>query len=122
MAEATPEQTRKKAAWAYRTYDAWKSWKVSSLTNVTFVPLLRMDADEMDTHLAMFIREVRKQTGERYPGRTLCEIVTSLQKYMELNGQNVKFISDPKFKTLQTALDVEMKCSTSQGLGLNIKL
>ena len=38
-----------------------------------------------------------------------------------MNGRFVKLLSAKEFKTLQLALDLEMKTSTAQGLGMNVK-
>ena len=72
--------------------------------------------------LSQFITEVRKEGGERYPGKTLHEIVSSLQKYFEMKGKQVQlFAVGGQFDKLQKALDVEMKISTSNKLGLQRK-
>ena len=44
-----------------------------------------MPVVDLNKVLSQFIAEVRKDGGERYPGKTLCEILSSFQKYLEIN-------------------------------------
>ena len=39
--------------------------------------------------LCQFIAEVRKHGGERYPAKTLHELVSNLQKYFEMKGRKL---------------------------------
>ena len=48
--------------------------------------------------LCQFITEVRKDGGERYPAKTLHELVSSLQKHFEMKGRKVSFFSDEIFE------------------------
>ena len=68
--------------------------------------------------LRQFIAEVRKDRGERYPAKTLHELVSSLQKYFEMKGGKVSFFSDEIFEKLRKSLDIEMKISAQKKLGL----
>ena len=68
--------------------------------------------------LCQFIAEVRKDGGERYPAKTLHELVSSLQKYFEMKGRKVSFFSDEIFEKLRKSLDIEMKISAQKKLGL----
>ena len=51
--------------------------------------------------LCQFIAEVRKDGKERYPAKTLHELVSSLLKYFEMNGRTVSFFSDEIFEKLK---------------------
>ena len=75
MHEATPKNTKDKAAWAYRVYQDWAKWKAED-ESLTFPSLMQMTDLDLDTHLARFVREARKQNGDRYPGKTLHELIT----------------------------------------------
>ena len=70
--------------------------------------------------LCQFIAEViiRKDGEERYPAKTLHELVSSLQKYFEIKGGKVSFFSDEIFEKLRKSLDIEMKISAQKKLGL----
>ena len=133
--ESIPTNTKRKAMWAFRLYESWQNWrksnfadeqdeksKVSKILEKT-TELLDISRDEdLCEVLSQFITEVRKEGGERYPGKTLHEIVSSLQKYFEMKGKQVQlFAVGGQFDKLQKALDVEMKISTSNKLGLQRK-
>ena len=57
------------------------------------------------------ISEIRRESGERYPEKTLHELVSSLQKYFEIRGRKINFFTDAAFEKLRKALDLEMKVS-----------
>lgn len=116
--EATPPSTQQKARWAYNVFLKWSEWKTLQKANVTL--LSEMGDEEIDQTLALFVREVRKEDGSRYPGRSLNEIVLSLQKYLELNGKIVRLL-DPKMSLLRAALNLEMQKSTKAGIGMITK-
>jgi hypothetical protein len=109
--------------WAYRMYEAWSEWrrdinenereKSSVVKNILTLYLeLHMMADvDLNEVLSQFMAEVRKDGGVRYPGKTLHEIISSLQRYLELKGQSVNIFSGLEFEKLRKSLDVEMKCS-----------
>ncbi len=85
--------------WAYRMYEAWSEWhrdinenereKSSVVKNILTLYLeLHIMADvDLNEVLSQFMAELRKDGGVRYPGKTLHEIISSLQKYLELKGQ-----------------------------------
>ena len=65
--------------------------------------------------------EVRKQDGTEYPSKTTYEIITSLQKYLEMKGVYVKFLDDVVFKESKLVLDSEMKRKTTEGQNKPVK-
>ena len=68
-----------------------------------------MTKDEINYALSHFICEVCKGDGSKYPGPTTFGMVTSLQKYLEMNCVYHKLLTDKYFKALQLTLDVEMR-------------
>ena len=91
-----------------------------------YYPLLTRELHEMedgdiDVVLAAFIQQARNQKGERYPPKTLFEMTTSLQKHLELKGVKKSILNKDTFPNVYYALDVSMKASTSEGLGMNSK-
>ena len=62
--------------------------------------------------LACFVTEVRKEDGQEYPGKTLYEILSSIQMDLRVQcKQNITFI-DKKgctFRNLNSALNFVMK-------------
>lgn len=52
-------------------------------------PVIQQDIDEMsdemlDFTLARFVAEVRKEDGQEYPGKTLYEILSSIQMHLRV--------------------------------------
>ena len=94
-------------------YKDWREWKlgtVDSDSSLEIPELLKMkDESDLNEALSLFIKEARKQDGDRYPGKTLCELVTSIQKYLELNGINIKLLKASEFKLLNFALTMRCK-------------
>ena len=129
--QSVPPKTKEKSMWAYRAYTAWADWSMSgSSTSSTqqeyhgiigTKKLLEMSDPEVDIVLAAFVQQARNQKGERYPPKTLYELITSLQKHMELNNTKRLLIDCQHFPNLYYALDVQMKESTGLGLGMNTK-
>ena len=46
-------------------------------------------------------------------------IVLSLQKFLEIQGRQVKFLSDVQFRAVRDTLDALMKERTQSGVGMN---
>ena len=80
-----------------------------------------MSDNDLDAVLSNFTGQVRKRDGSRYPGKTIHEIITSLQKYFQIQGKNVRLIDVNKFPTLYYALDVAMKQSATAGIGMDTR-
>ena len=70
--------------------------------------------------MIQFITEVCKLDGELFSGKTLYEIVVSIQMYLESQGLNWKLIDDKEFSDLKFTLDNVMKSNTSAGVGITV--
>ena len=63
-------------------------------------PVIQEDIDEMsdemlDFTLARFVAEVRKEDGQEYPGKTLYEILSSIQMYLRVQcKRNITLIGN----------------------------
>ena len=67
--------------------------------------------------LCMFIPEVTKvRDSTDYPGKTLYEMITSIQKYLHQNKIFWKLIDDVEFIEVRTVLDNVMKERAQQKL------
>ena len=61
-------------------------------------PVIQEDIDEMsdeilDFTLARFVAEVRKEDGQEYPGKTIYEILSSIQMYLRVQyNRNITLI------------------------------
>ena len=96
--ESIPVNTSQKATWAYCLYEKWAQWRKDAydprVDFSTVGDLLMIDTElagvsdhDVNELLCQFIAEVRKDGGERYPVKTLHELVSSLQKYFEMKGR-----------------------------------
>ena len=113
-----------KGAWALWRKGAYNPRNEASIVGdilVVHADLDTMPEEDLNKVLSQFIGEVRKEDGGRYPGKTLYEIISSLQKYFELKGRKVNFFSDGMYEKLTKSLDVEMKISAQHNLGLKPK-
>ena len=109
-----------------RAFRQWRSQKLDSLVEFD-VKLFESDIDtpamltkENFRHsLCMFIPEVTKlKDGSDYPGKTLYEMITSIQKYLNQHKVFWKLIDDPEFLEVRTVLDNVMKERAEQNIGL----
>ena len=116
---AVPPSTKRKASWANGIFDEWRMWKAKD--HITIPPILEMGDTERNEILSNFIQEVRKESGEPYPAKSLMEIISSLQKYLQLNCVKAAFFNDPQYSKLQASLDVRMKQVTAEGIGLKVQ-
>ena len=80
-----------------------------------------MSDDELDFCLARFIAEVRRTDGAEYPGRTIYEMINSIQAYLRFKcKRNVNLIDKTArvFRSLNSALNFVMKERAGQGIGV----
>ena len=66
--------------------------------------------------MSQVISEIRKESGERYPGKTLHELASSLQNTSRLEEEKLTYFTDAAFEKLRKALDLEMKVSARNGI------
>lgn len=110
--------------WAFRLFQKWKTWR-NSIYNPAYAgtsavgdilisetDVITITDQDLDDVLSQFVAEVRKEGDERYPGKTLHEIVSSFQKYLEMKERKVNLFSGLAFQKLIKSLDIEMKFST----------
>ena len=78
-------------------------------------PVIQQDIDEMsnemlDLTLARFVAEVRKEDGQEYPGKTLYEILSSIQMYLRVQCKRNRTLIDNKlqYNKLGSILSVSM--------------
>ena len=94
-------------------------------------PVIQEDINEMsdemlDFTLARFVAEVRKEDGQEYPGKTLYEILSSIQMYLRVQCKRNITLIDKKgclgctFRNLNSALNFVMKERARQGIGVDV--
>ena len=68
--------------------------------------------------MCKFISEITKKDGSDYPGKTLCELVIAIQKYLNQKNLPWKLIDDPSFLDLNMVLDNIMKECAAASIGV----
>lgn len=125
----TSESAKKKQAWAVGTYSSWVIYRNNfSRHKAKEPPILKelkdQDDNELDYSLSRFAAEARKQDGKMYPGKTLYELIISIQSYLRHECKKSVTLIDVSGKTfphLNAALNNEMKEATSAGVGVETK-
>ena len=80
-----------------------------------------MSDDELDFWLAGFITEVRRTDSAENPGRTIYEIINSIQAYLRFKcKRNVNLIDKTAcvFRSLNSALNFVTKERAGQSIGV----
>ena len=122
--------SRKKWAWALRAFEEWRrernlaiSKDGDSVEQKLHASLEEMSDDHLDHFLARFVAEVRKVDGKEYPGKTIYEMINSIQTYLRVEcKRNLTLIdkSSCVFRKLNSALNYVLKDRAQQGLGVKI--
>lgn len=113
-----PQSTKDKVKWSINLFRNWhENWKVrmDDILKV-YKSIDEMDSNDLNYCLQYFIPEIRKVNGEKYPPRTLKEIVAGIQHFYcyEINKQMSIFL-DKEFKETREILDAAMKQSAMEG-------
>ena len=112
--------------WGVRAFNSWRSSKISD-PNGFDVIIFDCDLNKLDSvmkfglnySLCRFIPEVTKcKDGSDYPGKTLYEIIVSIQWYLHQHDKPWKIIEDPEFLDAKTVLDNTMKERASNNIGM----
>ena len=117
--------TMKKINWVVNMYDEWRKYR-NGLGSLEYIVCDLHDVGNITKFnlcfaLTRFVTEVRKLDGELFPGKTLYEIIVSVQMYLETQGFNWKLIDDKEFTDLKFTLDNVMKSNTSAGIGISVR-
>ena len=109
-----PENTRRNTSWSVSVFQAW--WKFRQERSSQPLPALAAPfTDELDSMLASFIVEARRQDGKDYPPNTLHNLMCGLQRHLrDISGDMsinlVDFrVPTPSFRKCRNALDARMK-------------
>ena len=69
--------------------------------------------------LCRFLPEItKKKDGRDYPGKTLYEMLMSIQKYLNQNNVAWRLLDDPSFLDVKTVLDNIMKERARDNVGM----
>ena len=104
-------------AMGVRAYNQWRDEKLLDVVNFDY-KVFDTDLRNVETltkesfihAMCIFIPSVTKvKDGSDYPGKTLYEMVTSIQKYLHQNKVPWKIIDGPEFIDVKNVLDNVMK-------------
>ena len=88
-------RTYSKVLWAVKAFKDWTSNRMSDAKtfdariyecDLDRVELLEKDSFEYS--MCIFLAEVNKLDGSDYPGKTLYQLVVSIQKHLNVKGKN----------------------------------
>ena len=96
--------------WVQACYKKDPEFFGTSLDNVLFkMPWLT------ENYLSAYFLEVRKNSGEEYPPKTLAAMLNIMQMMVVDNGGKINLIKDPEFLNVRKHLDSRMKFLTKSG-------
>lgn len=120
--DSVPRATLYKNGWTVKLFETWRNERnIRAFDNKMEKALEELSDEELVEYLPLFIAEVRKTDGTKYPPRSLHGIISSMQNHLRLQGREVNLFSDERFRLLRGSLDAAMKHSASEGLGATIK-
>ena len=122
------KRTFNKMQWGVRAYYQWRNHRLSDISRFD-VRILECDLstptlvtkENFIFAMCAFIPEVTKLNGSDYPGKTLYEMVMSVQKYLNENKVFWKVVDDLEFLEIRTVLDNVMKQRAAENVGGVVK-
>lgn len=100
--------------WAVSVFDRWRRSKAYDCSR----DVHNLDDSELSKCLSVFIHEVRREDGIKYPPNSLVSLIAGLQQTVRTVRQ-VDFFRDEAFRLVRESLNAAMKIGTKEGLGLN---
>ena len=99
-----------------KVFEEWKKQRNEAVLKEDYSgePVIQEDIDEMsdemlDLTLAGFVAEVRKEDGQEYPGKTLYEILSSIEMYLRVQCKRNITLIDKKgctFRNLNKLMNI----------------
>ena len=98
IGDAVPKSTKYKEKWAVNLFESWRQQRNEKVCNsggITDVKILHnslevMSDEELNRSLALFVCEVRKASGSKYPPNTFHGMVASVQHYLKKLWQKLR--------------------------------
>ena len=120
------KRTEYKMMWGVRAFNEWRTNRLNDIVNfdnkifeANLNDIANLSKENLEYALCRFIPEVRKlKTGDDYPGKTLYEMIVSIQKFVNLNGKKWKLVEGPDFVELRNVLDNVMKERALKNIGM----
>ena len=105
VGDAVPKSTKYREKWAVNLFEIWRQQrneKVCNTGGITDVKILHnslevMSDEELNRSLALFVCEVRRANGNKYPPNTLHGMVASIRHYLKGKKMIVRLFNDDKF-------------------------
>ena len=121
-----PANTKQNTQWAVRTFEAWSAWRngVYQDDRVPSDVLTSGDAVALNKWLSLFVIQVRKQDGNKYPSKTINLLLAGLKCHMkEINPSTPNFLNeeDDHFKGLRGTRDTVARQLREQGIRASVK-
>ena len=129
ITELTKKQIKRrslaKMRWGVNTYNDWHENRLSDsdnyveeIFNANLNNLATLRKADLSYALCRFLPEITKaKSGDEYPGKTLYELIVSIQRHISENGLNWKLIDGPEFISVKTVLDNIMKERALDNIG-----
>ena len=121
------DASRRKWNWVLNVFEEWRETRNEAVLKVenSGEPVLnqrvaQMSDEDLDFFLARFVAEVRKEDGQEYPGKTIYEMIFSLQCYLCFQRKGPLFLIDKKgckFRNLNSSLNFVLKERAGEGIG-----
>ena len=118
------ERTEAKMYWGVK---AFCDWHEDRLQQFHYDPAIywcdlqnveKLEKENLIHAMCHFISEMNRKKGDgMYPGRTLYQLVTSIQKYLHVNKLFWKLLDDVEFGDICNVLDNVMKERTQANVG-----
>ena len=106
------KKTALKGNWAVTAYKDWHSQRLEtynydySIYMADLNYLEQLMKDDLQYALCRFILEVTKKKGDGpYPGKTLYQMIVTIQKYLVVNKLKWKLVEGDEFEELRNVLD-----------------
>ena len=121
-----PDNTRLNTKWAISTFLSWikeRNDRVDASEQLDTAILSSKDTDEISRVLRLFVLEVRKVDGERYPPGSIRNLVSGINRELTKNGAHFSIMdkSDRRFRQLHLTLDSVSSELHRSGVGADKK-
>ena len=116
--------TQSNVNWAVSAYNRWRNERLEfneydyGIYAADINQPDKLERANLNHALCHFIPEITKVNGEAFPGKTLYQLIVSLQKFLETKKRYWRLIEDRDFRDVKTVLDNVMKERALMNLGL----
>jgi len=121
--QLVPLSTRKKVTWVLNMFKAFEEEELRKQSAnecerlLVYKNIEEMTLTELNNELKYFFLSVRRQDGERYPPKTIYDIMTMLNFYLNNDlKKKINMFQDDIFKESVKAMNTAMKESARCGL------